>query len=105
MLFRSVLEVAHLRPFLTGTILFSSISPTYEQNLKDELFACHMYIKIPFNVLDKMPIRDRKYYIHKYNEYMEARNAALEGNSTTTTDIGAYTNMSQGVSGDEIFDV
>ena len=56
-----------------------------------------MYIKIPFNVLDKMPIRDRKYYIHKYNEYMEARNAALEGNSTTTTDIGAYTNMSQGV--------
>ena len=97
--------MAHLRPFLTGTILFSSISPTYEQNLKDELFACHMYIKIPFNVLDKMPIRDRKYYIHKYNEYMEARNAALEGNSTTTTDIGAYTNMSQGVSGDEIFDV
>ena len=64
-----------------------------------------MYIKIPFNVLDKMPIRDRKYYIHKYNEYMEARNAALEGNPTTTTDIGAYTNMSQGVSGDEIFDV
>lgn len=67
----------------------------YEQNLKDELFACHMYIKIPFDVLDKMPIRDRKYYIHKYNEYMEQRNAAIEGDSSVT-DIEAYTEMSQG---------
>ena len=41
----------------------------YEQNLKDELFACHTYMKIPFDILDNMPIRDRKYYIHKYNEY------------------------------------
>ena len=79
--------------------------PTYEQNLKDELFACHMYIKIPFDVLDKMPIRDRKYYIHKFNEYMEARNAALEGGSTSTSDIGAYTNMSQGLTGDAVYDV
>lgn len=67
----------------------------YEQNLKDELFACHMYIKIPFDVLDKMPIRDRKYYIHKYNEYMEQRNAAIEGDGSVT-DIEAYTEMSQG---------
>ncbi len=59
-------------------------------------------MKIPFDVLDKMPIRDRKYYIHKYNEYMEARNAAMEGNdSTSTTDIGAFTNMSQGVVGND----
>ena len=78
--------------------------PTYEQNLKDELFACHMYIKIPFDVLDRMPIRDRKYYIHKYNEFMEARNKAMEGGGSTT-DIGSFTNMSQGVTGDEIFDV
>ena len=49
-----------------------------------------MYIKIPLDVLDKMPIRDRKYYIHKYNEYMEARNAAMD--------------MSQGVTGDDIFE-
>ena len=54
-----------------------------------------MYIKIPFDVLDKMPIRDRKYYIHKYNEYMEQRNAAIEGNSSVG-DIEAYTEMSQG---------
>lgn len=81
--------------------------PTYERNLKDELFACHMYIKIPFDVLDRMPIRDRKYYIHKYQEYVEARNKAIEGNSGggSTTDIGSYTNMSQGVTGDDVYDV
>lgn len=63
-----------------------------------------MYVKIPFDVLDKMPIRDRKFYIQKYNEYMEQRNAAMQGNSTSSTsNIAAYTNMSQGVSGDEVF--
>lgn len=75
----------------------------YEQNLKDELFACFKYIGIPLDMLDKMPIRDRKYYIHKYNEYMEARRQAMD-NSTSTSDIGAYTNMSQGVTGDEVFE-
>ena len=75
----------------------------YEQNLKDELFACHTYIKIPFDVLDKMPIRDRKYYMHKYNEYMEAKNEAMKGNSSSSTsDIGRYTSMSQGLNGDDI---
>ena len=65
-----------------------------------------MYVKIPFDVLDNMPIRDRKYYIHKYNEYMEARNAAMqEGGSSTNSNIGMYTNLSQGVSGEDVMDV
>jgi hypothetical protein len=60
-------------------------------------------MKIPFDILDKMPIRDRKYYIHKYNEYMEQRNAAMEGKSSkSTSNIGAYTSMSQGLTGDDI---
>lgn len=62
-----------------------------------------MYIKIPLDILAKMPIRDRKYYIHKYNEYMTARENAMS-NSSSSTDIGAYTNMSQGVVGDEVFE-
>lgn len=62
-----------------------------------------MYIKIPFDILDKMPIRDRKYYIHKFNEYMEAKQRALDGNkSTTTSDISPYTDMSQGLSDDDL---
>lgn len=73
----------------------------YEQNLKDELFACHTYMKIPFDILDKMPIRDRKYYIHKYNEYMEARNDAMN-NSKSSSNISKYTSMSQGLNGDDI---
>jgi hypothetical protein len=77
----------------------------YEQNLKDELFACFKYIGIPFDMLDKMPIRDRKYYIHKYNDYMEARKQAMDNaTSKSSTNIGAYTNMSQGVTGDDVFD-
>ena len=76
----------------------------YEKNLKDELFACHMYVKIPFDVLQNMPIMDRKYYIHKYNEYMEARNEAMNGGGekSSSSDISRYTSMSQGLNGDDI---
>ena len=62
-----------------------------------------MYVKIPFDVLEKMPIMDRKYYIDKYIEYVNARNAAMDGNnSSSTSNIGAYTSMSQGLDGDAI---
>jgi hypothetical protein len=38
-----------------------------------------------------------------YNEYMEARNAAMQGNgSSTSSDISKYTSMSQGLNGDDI---
>ena len=62
-----------------------------------------MFLKIPFDVLESMPIRDRKYYIHRYNKYMEERQAAMN-NTSSTSDISMYTNMSQGVTGDEIFE-
>jgi hypothetical protein len=60
-------------------------------------------MKIPFDVLESMPIRDRKYYIHRYNRYMEERENAMN-NTSSTSDIGMYTNMSQGVTGEEIFE-
>lgn len=75
----------------------------YERNLKDELFACHMYMKIPFDVLEKMPIMDRKYYIDKYVEYVNMKNAAMnDGGSSSNTNISNYTSMSQGLDGDDI---
>ena len=76
----------------------------YERNLKDELFACHMYVKIPFDVLEKMPIMDRKYYIDKYIEYVNARNDAMNngGSSSSNSNISNYTSMSQGLDGDDI---
>jgi len=60
-------------------------------------------MKIPFDILDKMPIRDRKYYIHKYNEYMEQRNNEITSkSSSSSSDISRYTSMSQGLDGDDI---
>ena len=58
-----------------------------------------MYIKIPFDVLENMPIMDRKYYIQKYTEYVDERNAAIDG-SSSTSNISNYTSMSQGLNGD-----
>ena len=55
------------------------------------------------SVLEKMPIMDRKYYIDKYVEYVNMRNAAMEGgDSSTTSNISNYTSMSQGLNGDDI---
>jgi len=91
--------VAHLRPFLNGTILFSSISPEYERLLKEELFGCFKYIKIPFDELLRMPIRDRKFYILKHNEATDAEMKEYEnmqkGGSTKTESIDAYTDIDQ----------
>jgi len=91
--------VAHLRPFLNGTILFSSISPDYERLLKEELFGCFKYIKIPLEALERMPVRDRKYYILKHNEATDAERQEYEnarnGGSTRTEAIDAFTDIDQ----------
>ena len=88
------------KPFLTGTILFSSISPDMEENLKEELFGCFKYVGIPIDILEKMPVRDRKYYIKKYNEYMDAKNKAMSGdisNDITGGALSEFTDQSQGL--------
>ena len=87
------------RPFLNGTILFSLISPEYERILKEELFGCFKHIKIPFDELLKMPVRDRKFYILKHNEAeTEAREeyeSRQKGGSTKTEAIDAFTDIDQ----------
>ena len=87
------------KPFLNGTILFSSISPDYERYLKEELFGCFKYIKIPFEDLLRMPTRDRKYYILKHNEAADAERREYEerqnGSSTRTEAIDAFTDIDQ----------
>ncbi len=46
---------------------------------------------------------DRKYYIDKYVEYVNMRNAAMDGGgSSSTSNISNYTSMSQGLDGDAI---
>lgn len=61
-------------------MMFSSISPEYEENLKEELFGCFKYMGIPFDVLNAMPTRDRKYYINQHNKKVAEENEAYERN-------------------------
>lgn len=88
--------MAHLRHFLSGTILFSSISPNFERNLKDELYGCFKYIGIPFDVLDRMPVRDRKFYIAKHNGIAEEENSKNRNENTINGElINTYANLHQ----------
>ena len=65
--------------------------------MKDELFGCFKYIGIPLDVLDRMPVRDRKFYILKHNEYTERENAKYERRSNTINGeaLNSYTDMEQ----------
>lgn len=88
--------MAHLRHFLNGTILFSSISPNFERNLKDELYGCFKHIGIPFDVLDRMPVRDRKFYIAKHNGMVEEENNKNKSDNTINGELlNAYANIHQ----------
>jgi len=91
--------VAHLKPFFSGMILFSSISPNSERELKEELFGCFKHIKIPFEELMKMPTRDRRFYILKHNQVTEEEEQEYEnaknGGSSKTESIDAFTDIDQ----------
>lgn len=87
--------MALLKPFLNGTILFSSISPNYEKHLKEELYDCFKYIGIPFDILYKMPTRDRKFYIAKHNGLVNEENNKNRGNVIDGELINDYANLYQ----------
>ena len=76
--------------------MFSSISPDYERNLKDELYGCFKYIGIPFDILNKMPIRDRKFYIAKHNGIVEDEKRKEQGDTRNDGEmINKFTDYSQ----------
>lgn len=83
--------------FLNGAKMLFSTSPKAEQYLKDELWGCFKYIKIPLDVLYKMPTRDRKYFIQRHNE--TCANEQSQNNRTKSTsslaDINKAASMSQ----------
>ena len=87
--------MARLKHFLNGKILFSLTSLNKERELKEELFGCFKHIGIPFNILEKMPIRDRKFYIAKHNGMVEKENEKDKGNSIDGEMINKYTDISQ----------
>ena len=76
--------------------MFSSISSDYEKNLKDELYGCFKYIGIPFDILNKMPVRDRKFYIAKHNGIVEDEVRKERGDSRIDGEmINKFTDYSQ----------
>lgn len=75
------------------------MSSEYEQNLKEEIFACHKYIGMSFDEIYKMPIRDRKFYIQQHNKLTDEENKEHSGGDKTQTLSGPmlnkYAEMSQ----------
>lgn len=68
-------------------------------NLKEELFGCFKYVGIPFDVLNKMPTRDRKFYIMRHNKLTEEENNRImrkdNGNQVDGESINTYANLEQ----------
>lgn len=77
------------------------MSSNAEIYLKEELWGCFKYIKIPFDILYKMPTRERKFYIKRHNDTIKEENEQYENaqgnNSSTThtTDVNKFAAMSQ----------
>jgi hypothetical protein len=46
----------------------------YERSLRDEIWGCFKYIGIPMETVMRLPIQERKYYIHKHNKEVEESN-------------------------------
>ena len=71
--------------------------------MKEELFSCFKYVGIPFEELYSMPVRDRRYFIIKHNEYSERERNALEGKKegNQTSMIDGYTDIEQAKIGRE----
>lgn len=59
------------------------------------MYGCFKYIGIPFDILDKMPTRDRKFYIAKHNGLVEEENAREKGNSINGEALDGYTDLYQ----------
>ena len=49
------------------------------------MWGCFKHIGIPFEELNKMPVRDRKFFIAKHNKEIEEKNKKMEHSSKKRT--------------------
>ena len=70
------MEVARLVPFLESKILFS-LTSNFEKNLKHELWLCHKNMGLSMTEIERMAIRDRKYFIREHNKQIEQEKQRL----------------------------
>lgn len=88
--------MAHLKPFCNLTNFYFSISPTeYAKNLADEIWGCFKHVGMSYDMIMRLPIQDRRMFIHKHNMEQDAINREIEGNKgdgTTRTYEGEAIN-------------
>ena len=60
--------------------------------LKDEIWGCTHYMKIPLETVMRLPIQDRRYFIRKHNEEQEGIRRAREADSNRRTIDGESLN-------------
>lgn len=51
--------------------MFLLIYKNYEKDLKKELWLCHKYMGLSMSEIERMPTRDRKYFILEHNKQIE----------------------------------
>ena len=62
------------------TNFYFSISPSdYAKNLLDEIWGCFKHVGMPWDMIMKLPIQDRRALIHKHNREQEAINNEVNG--------------------------
>ena len=67
--------------FYNLTNLFFSLIPSdYEASLKNEIWGCTHYMKIPLETVMKLPIQDRRYFIQRHNIEQEELKKEIEKN-------------------------
>lgn len=63
-----------MRPFLTSTRLFSSVSPRYKDYLDEEMYGCFKRVGVPYDTLFRMPVKERRNIIRMYNKDVAEQN-------------------------------
>lgn len=73
--------MALLLPFLTSTLLFSSMSPDFKSYLWDEITSCVKFVGIGHDTILKMPTYIRRFYIAKHNEYIREEKEKMKNSN------------------------
>lgn len=67
------------------TNFYFSISPDeYSKNLLDEIWGCFKHIGMPWDMIMKLPIQDRRAMIHKHNMEQDAVNKEYNNTNGNT---------------------
>ena len=71
--------MAHSLPFSNLTNSYFLISPTeYAKNLLNEEWGCFKHIGMPWDMIMKLPIQDRRAFIHKHNREQDEINRDID---------------------------